>query len=43
MGAKTIAALKKFQADHGLPVAGALDRKNIGRFGRQVRWTGSFI
>ncbi len=27
MGAKTAAALKKFQSDHGLPVTGTLDRK----------------
>jgi peptidoglycan hydrolase-like protein with peptidoglycan-binding domain len=29
MGAKTIAALKKFQSDHSLPVTGQLDRKTL--------------
>jgi peptidoglycan hydrolase-like protein with peptidoglycan-binding domain len=29
MGAKVIAALKKFQADHSLPVTGQLDRKTL--------------
>jgi peptidoglycan hydrolase-like protein with peptidoglycan-binding domain len=29
MGSKAIAALKKFQADHSLPVTGQLDRKTI--------------
>ncbi len=29
MGAKAIAALKKFQSDHSLPVTGQLDRKTL--------------
>jgi len=29
MGSRSIAALKKFQSDHGLPVTGALDRKTL--------------
>ncbi len=29
MGSKTIAALKKFQADHALPVTGSLDQKTL--------------
>jgi peptidoglycan hydrolase-like protein with peptidoglycan-binding domain len=29
MGAKAIAALKKFQLDHSLPVTGQLDRKTL--------------
>jgi hypothetical protein len=29
MGARAIAALKKFQSDHGLPVTGQLDRKTL--------------
>lgn len=30
MGAKTTAALKKFQSDHGLSASGLLDHKTIG-------------
>jgi hypothetical protein len=33
MGAKAIAALKKFQSDHGLPVTGLLDRKTLDTLG----------
>lgn len=29
MGTKAIAALKKFQSDHGLPATGVLDRKTL--------------
>ena len=29
MGTKTIAALKKFQSDHGLPVTGQIDQKTL--------------
>jgi peptidoglycan hydrolase-like protein with peptidoglycan-binding domain len=29
LGAKTIAALKSFQATHGLPVSGALDQATV--------------
>lgn len=33
MGAKAIAALKKFQADHGLPPTGQLDQKTLAALG----------